>query len=364
MKTKNAQNIALACLSLELNPNEAALTKAPAEIQLTPAGYFRAVDGRPDDAENGWYIDASLATVLKAQANTMVNEFVIDYEHQTLHKEKNGQPAPAAGWFKRLEWREGQGLFAIDVKWTPQAELAILNGEYRYLSPVFTYEPQTGRVLTLRMAALTNSPGLDGMQSLASLTLEQFNHLANPSEETSMDKELKLALGLPEDATKEQVMAALTQLQTKAAAADEADTQIAALTAQIEANSDAQPDPAKYVPIEMYNDANTQLAALTQQQAAKNVETVVDKAIADNLLRPAEKDWAINLGKSNMASLTQQIQLRQPMAALSAKQVDAVQTPPEKTAVLTAEQKQVAKVLGIPESEYQAQLQAEQGDNA
>jgi len=360
MTQKTPHNIAIACLSLELLPGDSAVPKqVPTDIQLTPAGYFRAVDGRPADADQGWYIDASLATVLKTQTSAMVNELVIDYEHQTLHKEKNGQPAPAAGWFKHLDWREGQGLFAIDVKWTPQAEQAILNGEYRYLSPVFTYEPQTGHLLTMQMAALTNSPGLDGMQSLASLTFEQFTHLANPKEKT-MWKALLAKLGLPETANEAEAVAALTVIQDKAGQADDANKQIAALTAKV----DADPDPAKYVPIELYQEANTQLAALTQQQAAQNVETVVDKAIADSLLRPAEKAWAINLGKSNMASLTQHIQLRQPMAALSAKQIDAGETPPEKTAALSAEQKQAASLLGIPEAEYMAHLKSEQGDHA
>jgi len=43
-------------------------------------------------------------------------DYVIDYHHQTLLAEKNGQPAPAAGWFDALEWREGDGLYAIDVR--------------------------------------------------------------------------------------------------------------------------------------------------------------------------------------------------------------------------------------------------------
>lgn len=80
-------------------------------VQLLPAGKFRAVDGRPDDTSQ-WYIDAELAVEVIERADVFENYFVIDYEHQTMLTAQNGQPAPAAGWFKKLEWRR-TGLYRI-----------------------------------------------------------------------------------------------------------------------------------------------------------------------------------------------------------------------------------------------------------
>ncbi len=71
----------------------------------------------------------------------------LDYEHQTLNSESNGQPAPAAGWATRFEWRPGAGLFALDVQWTDRARQMIEAGEYRYISPVFVASKVSGVVL-------------------------------------------------------------------------------------------------------------------------------------------------------------------------------------------------------------------------
>src|SRR5258708_27555760 len=79
------------------------------EIQLLPAGEFRAIDGRPAEVQ-AWKLDRATAERLIAEFNAKKNDLVIDYEHQTLHAEDNGKPAPAAGWIKALEWREGKGL--------------------------------------------------------------------------------------------------------------------------------------------------------------------------------------------------------------------------------------------------------------
>lgn len=72
-------------------------------------GKFRATDGRPHDVPH-WFIDADLAAQIIAEFEARANRTVVDYEHQTLLAAQNGQPAPAAGWFGKLEWRES-GLY-------------------------------------------------------------------------------------------------------------------------------------------------------------------------------------------------------------------------------------------------------------
>lgn len=133
-------------------------------VQLFPSGQFRAADGRPHELP-AWWIDASTAANLIRRASNRQTPFVIDYEHQTLHTEKNGQPAPAAGWFPAIEWRSG-GLFATDVTWTHKAKAMIAAGEYRFISPVFTYSQATGEIQELLHAGLTNVPAIDGMDQL------------------------------------------------------------------------------------------------------------------------------------------------------------------------------------------------------
>jgi len=148
---------------------EPAALRAGAAVRILPAGVFRAHDGRPHGIE-GWRVDRAIAGSLVAARATTGADYVIDYEHQTLNAEKNGKPAPAAGWFKRLEWREGQGLFMADISWTEAARAMIAAGEYRHVSPVFRFDPTSGAVTGIVAVALTNNPGLTGLADLVAAT--------------------------------------------------------------------------------------------------------------------------------------------------------------------------------------------------
>lgn len=195
----------LAALVLEL--------QAGREIQLLPAGEFRSTDGRPREV-GAWRIDAASAQRVIAAAAARANRLVIDYEHQSLRAEQNGQAAPAAGWFRALEWREGQGLYAVDVEWTARAKQMIEAGEYRYLSPVFRYDPATGAVREVLMAAITNVPAVDGMDELTERAAARFE-LSDPSQENTMSELLKsllTTLGLPETTTAADAIAAVAAL--------------------------------------------------------------------------------------------------------------------------------------------------------
>ncbi|MEH5891141.1 phage protease, partial [Enterobacter roggenkampii] len=148
----------IASLTQEIN------TATPGVIQLFPAGEFRARDGRPTECA-AWLMTREIAERLIAAADARDTPYVLDYEHQTLRAAKNGLPAPAAAFFKKLEWRDGEGLFAIDVEWTAAAAAMVEAKEYRFISPVFSYD-KTGQVMELLNAALTNTPAVDGMEEV------------------------------------------------------------------------------------------------------------------------------------------------------------------------------------------------------
>jgi len=145
------------------------LTTPARVFRLIPAGQFRAVDGRPQGLP-GWTMDGEAARQIIAAVSALAGDVVIDYEHQTLKASANGTPAPAAGWFKALEWREGDGLYVTDARWTANAAAMLTAREYRYISPVFHYGQTDGRVLSIHSAAITNTPALDGLTDLAAAT--------------------------------------------------------------------------------------------------------------------------------------------------------------------------------------------------
>ncbi|MBZ0250120.1 MAG: phage protease, partial [Burkholderiales bacterium] len=183
----------------------AALNVGATEIQLLPAGEFRGIDGRPSEVHS-WRVTAEIAERLRATLAARVNPLPVDYEHQTLRSVENGQPAPAAGWLKAVEWRDGLGLFGV-VEWTERARALIAAGEYRYISPVFRYDAATGEPLELLPPALVNYPAIDGMQAVAlSALAEAWSGSPSQQEITTMNELLKAvlkALGLKDDATPE-----------------------------------------------------------------------------------------------------------------------------------------------------------------
>jgi len=154
--------LATALLAFDVEPNSN-------RVQLLPANDFRAKDGRPAGIDS-WKINGAIAQNLINEIHRQQDDVLIDYEHQTLETAKNGKPSPAAGWFKHLQWVEGKGLFALGVEWTENAKNYIKNKEYRYISPVFTYNNQSGEITSLKMAALVNYPAVDGMVSVGELT--------------------------------------------------------------------------------------------------------------------------------------------------------------------------------------------------
>jgi phage I-like protein len=301
--SKNKTQIA-ACL-FSLSPD------ADGAIQLFPAGQFDAPRGALR-GQGPWKLDAPSAQRLISAVARRTNPILIDYEHQSLLVAENGKPVPAAGWIEpaSLQWREGEGLFAAEVKWTGAASAHIAADEYRYLSPVFSYNAD-GVVLDILSVALTNNPAIDGMRAVTVAAASFF--ALTPPHEDPMNKALLALLGLPEDADEAAVLAAATALK---AGAD----QVAALSTQVAALKAQTPDPAKFVPIESVKALQTELAALSATVNADKISKLIEPALADGRLLPAQKDWAESLGKSNFAALSAYLDTAQPIAALSGLQ--------------------------------------------
>ena len=331
--TKQALTFA-ACL-FELNGT------APTEIKLTPAGTFKAKDGRPGKGLSGWVMHSGNAEQVIAAANAQQDDFLIDYEHQTLYSRQNGQPAPAGGWFKRLEWREGDGLYATDVQWTEAAKVAIENKEYRYISPVLVYDKKTGEIKRIAMAALVNAPAIDGLEDLAAAHFD-FNLI----EDKTMDKAQLALLGLDENATPEQVSAAIVALKATAETAGGLGEEVAALKL-------ANPDPAKYVPVETMVALKAQVDQLSTQVNNKEHSELLTAALSDGRLLPAQQAWAESL---DVAGLKGYLENAQPIAALGALQTDGQTVDDDGIAVLSQEQASVCEQMGLDVDEYKKAL--------
>ncbi|WP_330148943.1 phage protease [Shewanella xiamenensis] len=378
MPRLNAIDIAVAALSVKASPAvnasasetvgtvacSLALESGDTSVQLLPDGLFKATDGRPFDVPTGqWLMNDAAWQSIQAAAKAKVNDFHFDYEHQTLNAEKNGQPAPAAGWFKgsSLSYVPGQGLFANPVEWTPKASAHIAAKEYRYISAVFSYSKTTGQVLELLHVALTNQPALDGMRAIAAL---KSSYPGNPTNgDNTMNEELLrllAALGISVEGVNLEDAAALKALIDKAIAAIKANTDSATAAATEIAALKAKStgiDISEFVPVAAFNELQVQVAALSKQAGTNAVAELLEKEKA-KIYGKSDREWLETVGKEKgVAALKAMLNERVAIAALTTTQTTTTTTDLDKDkglAALTAEDKEVADLLGISHKDFAA----------
>ena len=359
LRTQPASAIALAACSFALTG--AAGDGRIIDLQVTPAGNFRPNDSRELGVPN-WHIDAALAAKVIARFNAKGNPVVIDYEHQTLHKEKNGQPAPAAGWLRELRWEEGKGLFAR-AEMTARAVQEIRTGEYKLFSPVFSYDPVTGDVLDLKMGAITNFPALDGLEPLTACAAATFG--INPLEESTVNPLLKAvlaALGLADTTTEEQAIAACSALnlaelrmQLGLDAKAGATEMVAACTSLKTQAAATTPDPKKFVSVDVVENLKGELAALTGKINGKEVDELVVAGLESGKLLAAQEKWARELGSKDVAALSAYLDATQPVAALTGTQTRGKQPVDQKGEhKLSADELAVCSATGITPEAFAA----------
>ena len=316
------------------------VTPSP-DVQLLPAGEFAAQDGRPGKGLT-WKLDDQAGQALAAAltAQSAKTAFAIDYDHQTLRADTNGQPAPAAGWATTFEWRAGKGLYATDVAWTEAALAHIKAGEYRYVSPVIAYDKKSGAVVGVQMAAIVNRPALVGMdplgQALAARLAAQFGAADDHPDPTPTERTMPqvipaavaAALACKADAGEADVLAAITALKDKAkapAAAALSAPVVAALglaagadeAAALAAITRLKADPGQ---------GATAIAALQAEvvtlkaEALKaKVEQVVDAALSAGKLVPAQRAWAVSMGQRELQLLTDYLASAPVLASLKSQ---------------------------------------------
>lgn len=247
------------------------LSRAPEWVQLVPAGRSVARDGRRFVLDN--------PQELIERFNARGVDLAVDYEHQ-VHKQKPDQtgPIPAAGWIKELASRK-DGLWGR-VEWTGQARQLIAAKEYRYLSPSMTVDKTTNRITALLGAGLVHNPALN-LVALASETPAMPN---DPETDLApIFTEIISMLGLDEDATAQDVLAKIKELAGKVETAGQ---------------ELAVPDPRKYVPIEVFQDAMRGQADGRAERAKQKVQAAFDKGYLTGAMKP----WALQLCQTDEAA--------------------------------------------------------------
>jgi len=270
---------------LMLSVSSSEIDGVPSVIKLLPLGLVKSQKG-------DFLVDEESFQRIKNTFKERGIDIVIDYEHQTLEDVQ----APAGGWIKDLFIQDG--AIAAKVEWTPKAEEYLKNKEYKYLSPVVLVRKSDQKAVVLHSAALTNTPAIDGMYAIVnSLNIDEF-------EKGVMEMDLnKLAalLGLPEGATEEQIMQALTTaLGEPEKLKKDTGTEIvsnkvicgllgiddkASKTEDVAAAIMALKNPANFVPATEFN-------KLKDRLDKKDSGELVIKALKSGKISAAQKEWA------------------------------------------------------------------------
>jgi phage I-like protein len=373
-----------------------------ADAQLLPFGEFQGRSGRPGDGLTWKVNDAQgqhLAQLLNARHADGRAQFNFDYDHQTMLAPMNGQKALASGWASRFEWRAGQGLYALNVRWTPTAQTEIREEQYKYLSPVIKFDEETGVVTDVLHASLTNFPDLMQMSAVtdAVAALNAQLSLTHQEHDLTLLAQMQTALGLPAATTEAALLTAVTALKTKADAAGKLPTALsaalgltgeateaaalsavttlkakpAALPAAVATALGVAADAAEAVALsavtalkakqgddgatQVIRDLQTQVAALSATNLDRDITGLVDKALQDGKLLPAQKEWATKMGKTDIAQLSAYIATAPVVAkGLGTAQVTGQQLQQQVRDGLTQDELAMCSALGLTPAEFKA----------
>ena len=230
-------------------------------LPMIPAGAAEGRDGRK------WFNNNPDAIV-----GAFDSKLPFDVEHSTEIKGPKGEDADAYGWIIALENRNGE-IWA-GVEWNDNGVYKIKDKRYGFYSPAFSYDDK-GNIVALSSAGLTNKPNF---------RVPALNR-SETQEDTTMPlpKALADALALAETATEQDAVAAIGALKS---------------AEQVALNRAAQPDLAKFVPKDTYDIAlnrATAAEASLKEIEDKETEALVDAAIADGKVAPANKEMYVAL---------------------------------------------------------------------
>lgn len=151
IKAKGVHGRAMLSRSVETSADG----KAPHAVRLWRAGWNETDKGPLN------FTPKSAETVM-ARHKARGNPLVFDYEHEsTLPLEKRGgapmkgvASAPSAALEVRPDAEGHPELWAVDVRWTPEAQRQIETGERRQISPISNYDLDTKEITEIVNVAL------------------------------------------------------------------------------------------------------------------------------------------------------------------------------------------------------------------
>lgn len=316
---------------------------APEWLHLLPP------PGRPFGPSDGsgrgpWHYPDAAELIAASFAQPGPRLFV-DIDHATLRAAPNGGEAPAIGEIVEMEAR-ADGLWGR-VQWSRRGAELMADRAFRAVSPVLLSDKRSGRVQSIWHVSVTNNPALRG--SIQSLT----------AEDPAMSGKIAKALGLPEDASEDDVLAAIAQLMNGAESAENP-VEMSAVATALGAEPGATQAELVVLAKSLRETAQgaPDLVALQSEIGALRSERWVEQQIAAGAgIGAAIRDDVMALHAQDPERAAR---LVAGLPKLSPTHAGG--TPPARGAqvdALSADQKTMARQLGLSQAEFLAQLAAD-----
>ena len=343
----------------------------PSEIQLLPAADG---EGRIVGRDGRWFKLSNPQAVVDKFGRMPIYG---DYEHASEFTV--GEIAPACAWVNALSVKTDNSIWAT-VDWTQAAAEMIRKHEYKYVSPVFSYNPETLEIHEILSFGLTNQPNLE-LQAL-NKRLMPVQSTTTIGEKIMNVKALYEALGLAETASEQELLAKINILKKQAEVlksvcralglAETASEQDLLAAINMLQGQVGAVDPNKFVPKADYDIARSRaetleakIAKAAQKAFNDSVSTAVNKAVGEGKIAPASKEYHTQAIKTadDLERFKNTFAAAPAIISDGDTQMDPLalaKTPPSDTA-LTAEEQAICKQLGISQSDFAATRVAAQG---
>lgn len=320
---------------------------APEWVHLLPAGgpEIRTFDGR------GPYRAHDLGAVIQASM-AEPRGVHIDVNHSTDLAAPNGGESPARGWIKEMQLR-ADGIWGR-VEWTGAGKELVADRAYRGISPVLIVDARDRKtILRISHASLVNRPNLRGLAAL------------NQENSVTLAERLAEKLGLKAGATEDEILAAIPQPATALQSAMseigtalgvDGGNAVAVVAAARAAKAGTDSVTALQAQVTSLQSELTSIRNVGKRTAS---EAYVDAEIARKRVglnaQTRETYVALHMEQPETAK-----KLIEGMPCLDASGAGAVPPAKDGEVALNAEQRQAARLLGIPEASYLATLKLEQ----
>ncbi len=316
------------------------------EIKIMPLGEVKTTKGN-------FYVDEESVKVMKEHFKKRGLDIVVDYEHQSLSNKK----ALAGGWIKDFYIKDD--CVVAKVEFTDEAKKEISNKQYKYLSP--TIFLKNGKPIRLHSVALTNTPAIDNMYPLF-LSEDLKNELEGDDEKMDIKKLLEI-LELDENASEKDVIQKIENLKLNKKDENLEDGELSTnkeLVKILGLKENSTNEEINKALLSLKNDtvSKAEFLALKEEMTKNEVNNILDDAIKNGKITPAQKDSFMELALTDRKIFDEVLKNQKRISPLGVSYSNNLTT--EVKREIEEEELKICKEFGLTKEDYEKYYKEEE----